>query len=518
MVKNKKGAQEPHVHELAPTPHTLGTKLQQTNENSNALLDFSRANDAKIEGLINVDEARAIDELEAMLATLERGKGGNIICNRPNLVTMLGFILGDAIYYDLLADAIMIKGGLEWNTAPAPRPWQDADDAALKFLLQNTPYALPTISGQIFDDALLIVARDHSTHPIREYLGGLQWDGMPRLDNALVHYLGATDTAFTRAVTRKTFVACCKRVFEPGCQADYSLLLTGPEGIGKSRFWAIMGGPWYTSSMPNMDGGKQAMEALRGVWIVELGDLSGLTKADAENAKAFISRQSDDYRPAYGHRVTHFPRQCVFVATTNRDAFLRSQHGNRRFWIVPTGQSSRPFDSGADMQAALTATRDQLWAEAMRLYRDGEPIYLSDDLEREARQIQRDYNVAQLDPLKLEIDAFLAVLLPHDWAGYDKGQRRQYIQAHKHGTAYAVDGVAQRASIIYEEFANEWLDITPMARDRQENKKAFNAIMRLYAEWKLSNPKPYRPYIAKNRQARVFELIGIDANDAQAQN
>ncbi|XCB30428.1 virulence-associated E family protein [Arcanobacterium hippocoleae] len=216
-----------------------------------------------------------------------------------------------AIVFNQQADSMEITGSVPW--AHPSRFWRDQDDAQLVCYI-DAHYG--TFSQRNYDIAITKVADDRSYHPIRDYLGSLPaWDGLARVDTLLVDYLGAEDSAYTRAVTRKTLCAAVMRVFEPGCKFDSMLVLNGPQGIGKSTLIARLAGQWFSDSLNLSDTrDKTAAEKLQGYWILEIGELAGLRKTEVETLRSFLSRQNDIYRAAFGRRATPHPRQCVFLA------------------------------------------------------------------------------------------------------------------------------------------------------------------------------------------------------------
>ena len=271
---------------------------------------------------------------------------------------------------------------------------------------------------------------------------------MPRLERLIIDYVGAEDTPLNRAMTRKHFAAAVARVMAPGCKYDYCLILTGAEGIGKSTLFSVMGGDWFNDSLTTTEG-KSGMEQLRMGWIIELAELSSIKRSDVEQVKNYITRREDIYRAAYGTVVEKYPRQCIFCGTTNETNFLKGDTGNRRFWVIPVDVSLRRY---GDWLGALIQDRNQLWAEAVQLWRDGETLYLPGDLEAEARARQEDYNDDADDPLRDMLAAFLETKLPADWDSWDLRRRRAYFT---NPDPLDATGTQQRTRVCAAEFICE---------------------------------------------------------------
>ena len=234
----------------------------------------------------------------------------------------------------------------------------DTDLKMLKaYLSVNFNYEMPIT---VLEEAVTVVGYSQSFHPVREYLSGLTWDGISRLDTWLHRYAGADDSAYVRAVSRKMLVAAVRRVLWPGCQYDYVVVLEGQQGIGKSTICRIMGSPWV-ADFPMDPHDRDTVQALQGKWLVELPEMALMKRHEMNALKAFITRPVDKCRPAFGRLSQEYPRQCVFIGTINPEAdgsYLTDETGNRRFWPVRIRQLNK---------GALEAARDQLWAEAFLL-------------------------------------------------------------------------------------------------------------------------------------------------------
>lgn len=380
-------------------------------------------------------------------AELEYTKSGKLLCNIANIILILENdpALAGHIVHDLFTGMDSAKDGLPWNKNA--NQWTDTDDANLRVWLEKHY----DITGkEKIADALTAVLTHHSYHPIRDYLSGLTWDGVPRLDRIIIDYMGAEDSELNRAMSRKHFVAAVARVFNPGCKYDYCLIMSGAEGIGKSTLLRVMGGKWFNDSITTLEG-KEGMEQLRRAWVVELGELSSIKRSDVEQVKAHLSKQVDIYRAAYARRVLEHPRQCVFCGTTNEALFLKGDTGNRRFWVIPVVAELRKY---RDWSEAIRRDRDQLWAEAVHYYKQGEPLYLSEELEAQAKQRQQDFNDDNDDPIVAMLDKYLNTLLPVNWDTMDIQARRSYL---RDPDPLQAEGTVKRDKVCAAEFICEQL-------------------------------------------------------------
>ena len=245
-------------------------------------------------------------------------------------------------------------------------------------------------------EAVQVAAQRHAFHPVRDYLGGLKWDGTPRLDAWLTTYLGAEASDYGRFVGRSFLVAAVARVMHPGCKMDTVLVLEGEQGSMKSTAVAALAGEWFTDT-PIFIGSKDAMQALHGKWIVELAEMDAVIRAEPSGSKAFFTSSTDDFRPPYGRRTEHHPRQCVFMGTVNLDAYLKDSTGNRRYW---------PVRCGAIDMDGLKRDRDQLWAEAVERYRSGERWWAETDKEVAFCRAEQELRFL-VDALELDVRTYL---------------------------------------------------------------------------------------------------------------
>lgn len=265
-----------------------------------------------------------------------------------------------------------------------PRPSDDNDINQIRRYLEKC-YGIK--GDKLVVTAMAIVSYDNGRHPLREHLDSLpEWDKVERLDELLIRLFGASDTPYTRAVTRKTFCAAVKRVYQPGTKFDHMLTLIGKGGNGKSTFLSKMGGEWFTDNVKLTTDDKQNLAIMRGRWILEIAEMRGFGKVEAEFSKQFLSRTEDIYKRPYDRKEIVFPRQCVFIGTHNKSDFLHDETGNRRYWPV---QTTTGKEGAAKVWEYLTPdTIAQIWAEAKERVAQGEPLYLDAEIEKYAEEVQ----------------------------------------------------------------------------------------------------------------------------------
>lgn len=357
----------------------------------------------------------------------------------------------------------IVAEGVPWDRPDVP--WRDADDAQLKrWLAEKYKVEFPDAK---FGSALTAVTDTRRFHPVKEYLEGLPaWDGVERVDTLLVKYLGADDNIYTREAMRKCLTAAVARVYRPGLKFDSMLVLVGPQGAGKSTLFTRLGRDWFsdTLKMDMMNKIKDSGEQIQGKWIIEIGEMSGMKKAEIEAVKSFISRRDDDFRAAYGHHKESRPRQCVVVGSTNaEEGFLRDVTGNRRFWPVKVrkGGTPHPWD-------ITDAEVDQIWAEVKIGYDLGEDLLLSKEAEALAEGAQRE--AMEHDDRQGIVEEYLERLLPENWDSMDQDQRLFFLDSTEEGTV-------RRMAVSNMEI---WVEALHGSGTRLESKDAY-AIAKIMA-------------------------------------
>jgi predicted P-loop ATPase len=351
---------------------------------------------------------------------------GRIVPNLANVLVALRALpeLADAFAYDEMSCASIIRkalpvapNGESASGGPFPRAVRDEDVSQLQEWLQHQ--GMPKIGKDQVHQAVDQRAMERAFHPVRDYLDGLRWDKTHRVDEWLSTYLGAPKDAYTARIGRMFIIAMVARIFKPGCKVDYMLVLEGEQGERKSSALRILAGEkCFSDSLPDLHHGDAVRLSmhLRGKWLVEVGELSAIGKADTEALKAFITRQEERFTPKFGRKEVTEPRQCVFAGSTNKDTYLKDETGARRFW---------PFKVGRIDLDALAKDRDQLFAEAVAAYRAGEPWWPDAAFERAHIKPQQD--------ARFEVDAWEEAI-----GAFVKGQDRVTI-AQVAGSALGIE-------------------------------------------------------------------------------
>nr|DAN40178.1 MAG TPA: replicative DNA helicase [Caudoviricetes sp.] len=453
------------------------------------LLDKERMADMEFEDITDDDED--------FLSKLKRDKNGTPESDVYNCLVVLKQdpTLKGKIRLDEFAHRLVVIDDLPWRGKDETPYWTDTDDACLRNYFA-TKYL---IKGKgIIDDALQEVTQDNKFHPVREYIKGLTWDGECRLDTLFIDYIGAEDTEYIRAVTRKWMCGAVARVMDPGVKFDTAIVLYGSQGLGKSLILERLGRKWFNNSLVDIKT-KDALEQIQGSWIVELAELAPTYKNDNEIVKAFISRTSDRFRSPYGRRTEEYPRQCVFAGSTNNLMFLKDRTGNRRFWPI-TGDKERKTKHSWELSKDDI---DQIWAEAFHYWTEGEPLVLEGALEEEALRIQLSHTEG--GELVGIIEEYLEMELPEDWESKDIYDRREYIRN------YGDDdycGSVQRERVCALEI---WCEVMEGDRKNLQNAKAREIIDILQS---IKGWSPYSKSVGKMRFGKMYGVQRAFIRDA----
>ena len=372
--------------------------------------------------------------------------------------------------------------------------WEDSDSSALSHYIE-TVYGVYN-EGKL-SAALSVIMERNAFHPIQDYLNGLEWDGIERGESLFIEYLGAEDNLYVRTVTRKWLTAAVARAMTPGCKFDNLVVLVGKQGIGKSYLGSRLGKNWFSDTFSTVQG-KEAYEQLKGGWIIEIGELSAMKKAEVESVKMFISKREDTYRAAYKRFMRSNKRQCVFYGTTNDASFLSDQTGNRRFWAIEVG-AQKPKKSVFKIKES---TIDQIWAEAATWFKAGESLYLNEEVSKLATEEQERYTVQ--DPRLGLVEDYLDKLLPKDWENWDRNKRRDYIQ----GVGFAADeeGTIQRTEVSMPELAYE---LFKEENIRPFQAKVYHSLMAATPGWKRTHNRRRTLY---GRQF-VYERVPVEETE-----
>jgi hypothetical protein len=262
----------------------------------------------------------------------------DLVCNVGNVLHALDHepeIMNAFAYDEMLRTEMLVRPLFGQDPKFKARPVTDADVTAVQAWLQR--FGLLKLGVGATHDAVNKHAREHSYHPLRDYLNALKWDGKDRLRMWLHTYLGAEHTEYTEEIGTMFLIAMVARVLRPGCKLDYMLVLEGTQGTTRSTVCAILAGEYFSDHLPDI-GGKECSQHLRGKWLIEVAELRAHSRASIDQFKEFLTRTDERYRPPWGRKEVHEPRQCVFIATTNKDLYLRDETGNRRFWPVKTDE------------------------------------------------------------------------------------------------------------------------------------------------------------------------------------
>lgn len=401
--------------------------------------------------------------------------------------------------FDEFANRGLALGALPWDSREERRVWGDPDDAGMLYYLKHV-HKIKSSKEDIFT-VMTVYAHRHRFNDVKDYIESLEWDGVPRLDTLLIDYLGAEDNVYTRAVARKSLAAATARALCPGVKYDYMPILVGPQGIGKSTLLRLLGKHWYSDSLQVFEG-KEASEMIQGVWINEIGELNGFSRAEVGAIKQFLSRTEDIFREAYGRRTGVYPRRCVFFGTTNDAEFLRDRTGNRRFWPVNVGIRKPTKSVFNDLAGEV----DQIWAEAVMCWRLGEALYLTGEAERMAQEQQEEH--LESDAREGMIRKFLDTPIPDDWNLRSLADRRLYFSGAFQATGDNGPKLVPRTRVCAAEIWCECFQ-QDKARIDKRTTRDINAILDSMPGWrKIGGSRDFGPYGSQRGYENVATFSG----------
>lgn len=346
---------------------------------------------------------------------------GDKMCTVRNFVNAFKCdpLLNGLLAYDLFLDTIVYTRTPFFSKGI--KKGDMLDDTAVAIIRGRIEDLHGIYNDSKLTDALEKVCSENAFHPIKKYLEAQRWDGVKRIDNFLVDYMGAKPSIYVSEAFRKMLVAAVARVYEPGRKFDTALVMYSGQGAGKSTLIQALSKGWFNDSLTDVSGQK-AYEAIQHAWIVELAELSALRRSDVEATKNFISKREDTYRSAYARRVKTHRRQCVFFGSTNDDEFLKDKTGNRRFFPIEVCVNKNTHKL---FEKSFEAVVDQLWAEAMELYMLGESLVLSDEAEAIANEGREEFT--EESPLVGIIENYVDRLFPADYEDRTEQQRADFL-------------------------------------------------------------------------------------------
>ncbi|VUZ26581.1 Uncharacterised protein [Acetobacterium wieringae] len=410
-----------------------------------------------------------------------------ILENDPHLKGKLAF--------DEFANRVLAMGPLPWDVRDERRAWSDPDDSAIYHYLEHV-YKIK-VSDRDMKAAMTICSQRHKFNDVKDYLTGLTWDGVKRLDTLLIDYFGAEDNIYTRAVIRKSLAAAVARTMFPGTKYDYMPVLGGPQGIGKSTFLRLLGREWYSDSLQTFEG-KEASESIQGRWIIEIGELASMSRSENNAVKQFLSRTEDIYREPYGRRTGIYPRRCVFFGTTNDTEYLRDRTGNRRFWPVDLGITASTKNVFTDLEDEV----DQIWAEAYLAWQLGERLYLTGDVEAMAKEIQESHK--ESNPKEGMIIEFLERKVPPNWDKRNLNERRMFWGTEQ---TQGSGELVERDKVCAVEIWCECLGGDPKQMKHQDSKEINDILRGIKGLVKSKEPQRFGKIYGRQRGYTIQKVF-----------
>lgn len=352
-------------------------------------------------------------------------KTGKVLADPKNLMLIFNNDkhLAGRFYNDGTSGLNMVCKRLPWmkKDVKVDRTWEDSDDSGLRMYLENV-YGI--YSPRKTQDAFNVYVSQHIKNRLQDYLKGLKWDGVKRVDTLLIDYFNADDTDYTRMAVRKTLLGAVYRALNPGCKFDEMLILIGYQGVGKSTFFDVLGGEWFSDSLYSFRG-KDAAEQIQGKWIIESPELATMRKAETNEVKSFLAKRDDTYRAAFAKCAITRPRCCILVGTSNDDEILKDKTGNRRFYPVSL-KLKRHEKAKKNVFTDLKEERDMIWAEMVEAYNNKEPLVMPKNAVKQAQEAQDEHT--EVDFKDDMILSFVNQKVPKDFYERSLAERKLFWQ------------------------------------------------------------------------------------------
>lgn len=402
----------------------------------------------------------------------------------PKITNLKAIMLSDPLLSGLIRLNEFAQR-LEFAKCP---PWDNngtntlSDDDVMKLRVYLAETYDVEFSRDNIYTVITAIASDDKYHPIKRMIESSQWDGIPRAERIFIDYLGAEDNPYTRAVAKTWLTGSVRRIYQPGCKFELVPVLQGKQGRGKSTLAGKLGGDWFTDQLSDMRG-KDSKDFMKGVWILELSELSAMRRTEIEEVKSFISATVDRFRPAYGRLTQEYPRTAVFIATTNDNGYLKDLTGSRRFAPIIIDEAVRTKDVFNIDQGTI----QQIWAEAYQWHKKHYPVHLS----REVELIADDYREQAQDenPMRAMIMEYLNIKLPQNWQEYSTMRRRDYISNIMNNTQID-NGLILRDRITTREVLTELFDRGPFDELRGDSEaRKIAMILNNIDGWKAAKFK-----------------------------
>lgn len=308
-------------------------------------------------------------------------------------------------------------------------------------------YDLSCSNKDAFFQGLKSCAMDNTYNPLKDLITKTKWDGKERIKTLFSDYLGSEDNEYTEMVAIKIMVGAIARILNPGCKFDLMPILYGKQGIGKSYFVRKLASDFVIEDLNKLSSqDKDEIMKIKNGWFVEVSELTALKNVSKENAKSFITQQENNYRELFSNLNCLYKRHNVFIGTTNSIDFLNDASGNRRFLPIECGIHTPSKSIFSKDDDSLESNVQQIYAEALHMYKNGERLYLSSEQDDMANTVREENE--KNSPLFEYIYTYLSKKFPKDWNEYDSIYKKEFI---KNESNYSLDDLTDLKQVSTQE-------------------------------------------------------------------